>query len=98
MRFSDMFSLEKTNNDETLDKAVQNYINIAECLKGISDIVHISLSKDDFYTELTMDNLVILHNNILDLIENDEGVKQLKRKILNKEIKVDRTLNFFFDE
>ena len=98
MRFSEMFNSPEKSNNDTLDKALQNYKICQETMKGIHDIVNISLSKDDIYAKMAMDNLIILHNNILDLIENDDGIKQLKKKIQDRELKVDRTINFFYDD
>ncbi|MHA1688525.1 MAG: hypothetical protein ACTSYC_06835 [Promethearchaeota archaeon] len=97
MRIYDIFSLEEKNTNN-LDKAIQNYNLIKECLKGIHDIIDITLSEENPFSNLVMDNLLVLHNSVLDLIENDEGVKQLKKKIQNKEIKVNRTINFFHEK
>lgn len=72
------------------EKAVKNFDNIKESLKGLMDILSISSpTEDNIYFELGKDNIIVLYHNIIDLILNDDGVSQLRRKLKNSEYKLD---------
>ena len=54
------------------------------------DILRISSpTEDNIYFELGKDNIIVLYHNIIDLILNDDGVSQLRRKLKNSEYKLD---------
>ena len=80
------------------EKAVESLKNMRRCMKGLYDIINISLPDDDVYSKLALDNLIILHHNLLDLIKDEKGIKLINKKIRNSEIKIDSSINFFLDE
>ena len=72
------------------EKAVVSFDKIKESLKGLLDILRIvSPSDKDIYFQLGKDNIIVLYHNLIDLILNEDGVKQLKRKFKDSEVKLD---------
>lgn len=72
------------------EKAVKNFDNIKESLKGLMDILRISSPpEDDIYYELGKDNIIVLYHNLIDLIMNNDGISQLRRKLKDSEYKLD---------
>ena len=72
------------------EKAVVSFDKIKESLKGLLDILRIiSPSDNDIYYQLGKDNIICLYHNLIDLILNENGVKQLKHKFKDSEVKLD---------
>ena len=72
------------------EKAVKNFDNIKESLKGLMDILRISSpTENDIYYKLGKDNVINLYHNLIDLILNEDGIRQLRRKLKDSEIKLD---------
>ena len=72
------------------EKAVISFDKIKESLKGLLDILRIiSPSDNDIYYQLGKDNIICLYHNLIDLILNENGVKQLKHKFKDSEVKLD---------
>lgn len=81
-------------NDST-EKAVKSFDTIKKALKGLMEIARISApTENDLYFKLTLDNIVVLYGNIIDLITNDIGIKQLKKKLQKSEISKKTPLKF----
>ena len=81
---------------ESTEKAVESYENVKKALKGLMDIARISSPSDnDIYFKLAQDNIIVLYHNIIDLILNDNGLKQLKKKLRESEISKDAQINKF---
>lgn len=82
--------------EESIEKAVKSYNNIKKALKGLMDIVRISNPSDnDIYFKLAQDNIIVLYHSVVDLIMNDNGIKQLKKKLQESEISKDTHINKF---
>ena len=72
------------------EKAVKCFEKIKESLKGMMDILRIiSPSDNDIYYHLGKDNVIALYHNFVDLILNEDGIRQLRRKIKDSEVKFD---------
>ncbi len=81
---------------DTTEKAVKKFENIKESIKGIYDILKITLPSDnDIYFQMARDNIFTLYQNLLDLILNDNDVKQVAKKLKNSEIKAEIPLGDF---
>ena len=80
-----------TSLDET-DRAVKNFENIKESLKGLYEILNINIPQNDIYFKLASDNIVALYNNFLDLMLNENGPKQIKKKLRNCELEADLSM------
>ena len=77
-----------TTMDST-EQAVKNFENIKESLKGLYEIVSINISQNDIYFKLASDNLIGLYHNFLDLMLNENGAKQIKKKLRSCELEAD---------
>ena len=76
------------------EKAEKNFENIKKTIKGLMEIIRIySPSETDIYLQLARDNIIVLYQNLIDLILNDDGVKQLKQKLKDSEIKLENLSN-----
>ena len=80
-----------TSLDET-DQAVKNFENIKESLKGLYEILNINIPQNDIYFKLASDNIVALYHNFLDLMLNENGSKQIKKKLRNCELEADLSM------
>ncbi len=74
---------------DTTEQAIKNFKNIKESLKGIFEILSINFSQNDIYFKLASDNLVGLYHNFLDLMLNESGAKQIKKKLRSCELEAD---------
>ena len=74
---------------DTTEQAIKNFKNIKESLKGIFEILSINLSQNDIYFKLASDNLIGLYHNFLDLMLNESGTKQIKKKLRSCELEAD---------
>ena len=81
---------------DSTEKAVESYDNIKKALKGLMELARISSpSDDDIYFNLAQDNIIVLYQNVIDLIMNDNGIKQLQKKLRESEISKDTYINKF---
>jgi hypothetical protein len=63
-------------------KADENFENIKESIRGLYQILKISCD-DDSFCKMGLDNLEALYRNLLELLLNDYGVRQLMKKLKN---------------
>ena len=76
----------------TTEKAMKNFEDIKKSLKGLMEIASISAnSENDIYYQLARDNIIVLYHNLVDLIFNSEGIKELKDKLKESKIDIDLT-------
>ena len=77
------------------EQAEKNFEKIKESIKGLYEILSINLEdkEDDFYFEAGEDNLMGLYQNLVELLTNDYGLRQLVKKIAKSEVKLDIVLN-----
>lgn len=82
---------------DSKEKAVKSFDTIKKALKGLMEIARISTpSEDDLYFKLALDNIVILYKNIIDLITNEYGIKQLRKKLQESEISKNAPFKFLY--
>jgi len=77
------------------EKAEKNFENIKESIKGLYEILSINLedSEDNFYFEAGEENLMGLYQNLVELLTNEYGLRQLLKKINKSEIDLNIILN-----
>ncbi|MFX0153642.1 MAG: hypothetical protein ACFE9Q_03865 [Candidatus Hodarchaeota archaeon] len=75
------------------EKAEKNFENVKDALKGLYEILDLTLSKDDFYYEAGTDNITAIYKNLVELLLNDYGLRHLLKKIQNSEIDLNIVLN-----
>ena len=71
----------------------KNFENIKESLKGLYEILKINLSDDDIYYKIGLDNIEALYTNVLELLLNDYGTRQLMKKLKNSELDLEINLD-----
>ena len=80
---------------ELTKQAINNFENIKECLKGLHEILKISLPSNNFYLKIGEDNIEALYQNFLELMTNENGVIEFMGKIKRSEIDLDIPLENF---
>ncbi|MFX1365923.1 MAG: hypothetical protein ACFFCE_19315 [Promethearchaeota archaeon] len=74
-------------------KALKNFENIKDAVKGLYEILELSLSEHDFYYEAGKDNITAIYKNLIELLLNEYGLRQLLKKIQNSEVDLNIVLN-----
>ena len=75
------------------EKAEKNFENIKDAIKGLYDILDLTLSDNDFYYEAGKDNITAIYKNFIELLLNDYGLRHLLKKIQNSELDLNIVLN-----
>ena len=73
--------------EEKLEETMEKYRNVRECLTGLYEIININFNEKDFYHQASMDNLINLNNNILELLRNSHTPREIRIKL--REIEFD---------
>lgn len=81
------------NSFRSKEKAKKNFENIKDAVKGLYEILDLSLSEDDFYYEVGKDNITAIYKNLIELLFNESGLRQLLKKIQNSEVELNIVLN-----
>jgi hypothetical protein len=81
------------NSHKLKEKAEKNFENIKEALKGLYDILDLTISDDKFYYEAGKDNITAVYKNLIELLLNEYGLRNLLKKIQNSEVDLNIMLN-----
>ncbi|MFX0143478.1 MAG: hypothetical protein ACFE9C_05315 [Candidatus Hodarchaeota archaeon] len=81
------------NSSKSKEKAVKNFENIKDALRGLYDILDLTLSDDKFYYEAGKDNITAVYKNLIELLLNEYGLRNLLKKIQNSEVDLNIVLN-----
>ena len=81
------------NSFKSKEKAEKSFENIKDAVKGLYEILDLSLSEDDFYYEAGKDNITAIYKNFIELLLNEYGLRQLLKKIQNSEVDLNIVLN-----
>ncbi len=81
------------NSFKSKEKAEKSFENIKDAVKGLYEILDLSLSEDDFYYEAGKDNITAIYKNLIELLLNEYGLRQLLKKIQNSEVDLNIVLN-----
>ena len=79
------------------EKALENFKNIKESIKGLFDVLNLGVS-DDLYFNAGKENIEGLYQNFLELMINDSGLRKVAKKIQNSEVEIDITLDEYLVE
>ncbi|MBY9004260.1 MAG: hypothetical protein KGD73_09840 [Candidatus Lokiarchaeota archaeon] len=79
------------------EKALENFKNIQKSIKGIFDVLNLSVS-EDLYFNAGKENIEGLYRNFLELMMNDAGLRKVAKKIQNSEVEVSITLDEYLVE
>ncbi len=80
---------------ELTKQAISNFENIKECLKGLYDILQITIPSNNIYLKIGEDNIEALYQNFLELMTNESGAQEFIAKIKRLEIDLDSPLEDF---
>lgn len=75
------------------EKAEKNFETIKDAIRGLYEILDLTLSKDDFYYEAGKENITAIYKNLIELLMNDYGLRHLLKKIQNSELDLNIVLN-----
>jgi len=81
------------NSFRSKEKAKKNFENIKDAIKGLYEILDLSLSEDEFYYEVGKDNITAIYKNLIELLLNESGLRQLLKNIQNSEVDLNIVLN-----
>ena len=84
-------------SDKVEEKALKNFENIKESIKGLYDVLNLGVS-EELYHNAGLENLEGLYQNLLELLVNDSGLRKVVRKIQTSEVEVDITLDDYLVE
>ena len=74
---------------ELTRQAIFNFQNIKECLKGLHDILNITIPSNNIYLKIGEDNIEALYQNFIELMTNETGAQEFIAKIKRSEIDLD---------
>jgi len=84
------------------EKAELNFETIKESIKGLYEVLGLAIPEDEeegsIYYDIGCENLSALYKNLLELLTNDYGARDLVKRLKNQQIDVNIPLVDFFDE
>ncbi|MFX1379438.1 MAG: hypothetical protein ACFFA4_10130 [Promethearchaeota archaeon] len=69
------------NVDEKLDDVMSRYRNIREALAGLNDIINLNFREKDFYHQAAVDNLKVLHDNIVEVLKVSFNPREIRMRL-----------------
>ena len=78
---------------ESTKKAFINFENIKTCIRGLYEILKITLPSEDIYFKMGQDNIENLYENILELMVNEIGTVEFMKKLKSAEVDLDLPLD-----
>ncbi|NVM18329.1 MAG: hypothetical protein HWN80_11485 [Candidatus Lokiarchaeota archaeon] len=81
------------NSFRSKEKAEKNFETIKDAVKGLYEILDLSLIEDKFYYEAGKDNITAIYQNLIELLLNEPGLRQLLKKIRCAEVDLNIVLN-----
>ena len=78
---------------ESTKKALINFENIKDCIRGLYEIFKITLSSEDIYFQIGQDNIEHLYENLLELMVNEIGAVEFMKKLKSAEVDLDLPLD-----
>jgi len=78
---------------ESTKKALINFKNIKDCIRGLYEVLKITLPSEDIYYKIGQDNIEHLYENILELMVNEIGTVEFMKKLKSAEVDLDLPLD-----
>ena len=78
---------------ESTKKALINFENIKDCIRGLYEVLKITLPSEDIYHKIGQDNIEHLYENILELMVNEIGTVEFMKKLKSAEVDLDLPLD-----
>ena len=57
------------------------YETVREAVAGLSDIININFNEKDFYHQAAMDNLRVLHDNVLEVLKTSFTHREIRMRL-----------------
>ena len=83
------------------EKANRNFENIKESIKGLYEILNLTIPKDhrnSIYYEIGLENLSALYQNLLELLLNDYGSRDFIKRLKNSEVEMEIPFDDLYSE
>ncbi len=74
-------------DEEKLDRIMENYKAIRECLTGLCDVLNLNFNEKDIFRQIGMDNLKALHKNVLTILKKTTTPREVRIRL--REIEFD---------
>jgi hypothetical protein len=74
-------------------KAIINFENIKDCIRGLYEVLKITLPSEDIYLKIGQDNIEHLYENLLELMVNEIGTVEFMKKLKSAEVDLDLPLD-----
>jgi len=84
-------------SEKAEEKALENFKNIKESIKGLFDVINLGVS-EDLYLNAGKENIEALYQNFLELMMNDSGLRKVAKKIQDSEVEIDIALDNYLVE
>jgi len=78
---------------ESTKKALLNFENIKDCIRGLYEVLRITLPSEDIYLKIGQDNIEHLYENLLELMVNEIGTVEFMKKLKSAEVDLDLPLD-----
>ena len=78
---------------ESTKKAFINFENIKDCIRGLYEILRITLPSEDIYFKMGQDNIEHLYGNLLELMVNEIGTVEFMKKLKSAGVDLDLPLD-----
>ncbi len=78
---------------ESTKKALINFENIKDCIRGLYEIFKINFPSEDIYFQIGQDNIEHLYENLLELMVNEIGTVEFMKKLKSAEVDLDLPLD-----
>ncbi len=78
---------------ESTKKALMNFENIKDCIRGLYEVLKITLPSEDIYLKIGQDNIENLYGNLLELMVNEVGTVEFMKKLKSAEVDLDLPLD-----
>ncbi|MHA1459417.1 MAG: hypothetical protein ACTSQR_07135 [Promethearchaeota archaeon] len=78
---------------ESTKKALINFENIKDCIRGLYELFMITLPSENIYFQIGQDNIEHLYENLLELMVNEIGTVEFMKKLKSAEVDLDLPLD-----
>ncbi len=88
----------ENNSSNFVEKAEDNFEEIKESLKGLYEMLKLSFEEDDTFYRVGIENITGLYKNIVELMFNPLGTKEVIKKVRNSEINLNIDLEDYIKQ
>ena len=67
--------------EKNVEKAMEHYEKVRECLTGLHEIVEINFLENNFYRKAAIDNLKALNDTVIELLKDSYPPREVRMKL-----------------